>query len=71
LRLAAVGALAGLAAAAAAARLVAGLHYGVEPLDPATFVAVPLLLAAGVALASLPPALRAGRADPADSLRAL
>jgi predicted permease len=71
LRLAAVGALVGLAAAAGVARLIESLLYGVRPLDPATFVAVPLAFAAAVVAASLPPALRAARVDPTESLRAL
>lgn len=44
--------------------------YGVQPLDPATFVAIPALLVAVAVIASLAPAIRATRVDPALSLRA-
>lgn len=71
LRLAGYGAIAGLAAAAATTRLLSSLLFGVQPLDPWTFAATPLVFAAAVVLASLPPALRAGRVDPVESLRAL
>jgi ABC-type lipoprotein release transport system permease subunit len=71
LRLAGFGAVAGLAAAAATTRLLSSLLFGVQPLDPWTFALVPFVFAAAVVLASLPPALRAGRVDPTESLRAL
>jgi predicted permease len=71
LGLAAIGGAVGLAAAAAATRLIESLLFGVQALDPATFVVVPLALAAAVVVSSLPPALRAARVDPAESLRAL
>jgi hypothetical protein len=71
LALAGAGALVGLAAAAAATRLLQGLLFGVRPIEPAVFLAVPLLLAAAVVAASLPPARRAARSDPTESLRAL
>lgn len=44
--------------------------YGVEPLDLATFVTIPVLLVAVAIIASLAPAMRATRVDPAHSLRA-
>jgi len=71
LRIAAIGALAGLAAAAAATRLLRGVLYGVNELDPWSFVAVPLALAAIVLLAGWWPARRAAEVDPAENLRAL
>ncbi len=71
LRLALWGGLFGLAAAAAAARLLQSLLYGVSPLDPWTFLGVPLLLAAAVLAASWWPARRASAVDPAENLRAL
>jgi predicted permease len=70
-RLAAVGVLVGLAAAAATVRLLASLLYGVSVADPWTFVAVPLLLATTVLLAAWLPARRAARVDPAENLRVL
>jgi putative ABC transport system permease protein len=59
----------GLAAAAASARLLSGLLYGVKPADPVTFAAVPLLLAISVIVASYFPARRATRLDPVAALR--
>jgi predicted permease len=68
-RLAGFGIGAGLAAALAATRLLRSLLYGVSPLDPATFIAVPLLLVAVSMLACLLPARRAARVDPMEALR--
>jgi ABC-type antimicrobial peptide transport system permease subunit len=65
----AIGALAGAAAAIAAARAFQALLFGVQPWDAPTLptcVAGALLLAA---VASLAPALRAARLNPADALR--
>jgi putative ABC transport system permease protein len=50
-------------------KLVAGLLYGVSPADPATLTAAAAILAACTLLASLLPALRASRIDPASALR--
>jgi len=44
--------------------------YGVQPTDPATFIAVALLLLMVAAIASLIPAWRVLRLDPALTLRA-
>ncbi len=62
--LAAVGIGLGLVGALAATRLLSGVLFGVSPLDPLTFAAVPLLLAAAVLAASWLPARQALRADP-------
>jgi ABC-type lipoprotein release transport system permease subunit len=51
------------------ARLVASLVFGVSASDPATFIAIPLALAASAALAIYIPARRAVRIDPMDALR--
>jgi len=45
--------------------------YGIEPTDPVALVAAEGVLAASVLLASLPAAIRAMRADPAEVLRAI
>jgi putative ABC transport system permease protein len=69
LTVAAAGLAAGALAAAMVSKLMVGLLFEVEPVDPATFVAVSILLA-GVALtASLMPARRATRVDPMVALR--
>lgn len=59
----------GVAGALAASRLLANFLFEVRPSDPATFVAVALLLAAIALLASIVPALRATRVDPVIALR--
>lgn len=69
LRLAVAGTAAGLVAGVLLARLAAALLYGVEPLDPVTLAAVPLMLLAIVLLAAFIPARRAARIDPVTALR--
>jgi predicted permease len=69
LKLAAIGAIAGLAAAAGAATLLRSLLHGVDALDPRAFAASALVAAGLGVLASLPPAWRAARTDPASVLR--
>jgi predicted permease len=69
LRLAAVGVAIGLAASFAVTRLMGSFLIGVSTVDPPTFVIVVALLALVAALASLVPALRAARVDPAGTLR--
>jgi putative ABC transport system permease protein len=69
LRITAVGAIAGLIAAAALTRFLAALLFGVRPLDPLTLVAAPALLVVVALAACVAPALRAVRVDPAVSLR--
>jgi ABC-type antimicrobial peptide transport system permease subunit len=65
-----IGVVIGLGAAAALMRLMKTLLFGISPLDPLTFLAVPLLLAIAAALASYLPARRAARIDPVEALRA-
>jgi putative ABC transport system permease protein len=69
LRLTAVGVACGLAAAAACTRLMSSLLFGVSPLDPFTFVGVPLLLVLAAGFASYVPAVRAAVVDPVEALR--
>lgn len=65
-----VGLLAGLAGAWALSRVVASLLYEVQARDPATFVAVPLVLIVPAIIATLIPALRAARVSPTEVMRA-
>ena len=59
----------GLLLALPATRLLDGLLFGVAPLDPVTFVAVPVILSAAALLAVYVPARRATKVDPAVVLR--
>src|SRR5262245_5577707 len=68
--LAAIGVSIGLGAAAGVTRLMSSLLFGVTALDPATYVAVPIMLAAAAILASYVPARRVMRVDPVEALRA-
>jgi predicted permease len=69
LRLAIAGAAAGLMLALVVSHWMAGLLYGVRPVDPLTFTAVALLLIAVALLACYVPARRAIRVDPLVALR--
>jgi predicted permease len=64
-----LGIVIGLVGALASTRLLAGLVYGISTTDPATFVAVSLLLAFISTLAIALPARRASRVDPVIALR--
>ena len=69
-RLVAMGVPVGLLLAAAGSRLLRSLLFGVEPLDPLTYAAVGLGLAAIALLAAWIPARRAAGIHPAKALRA-
>jgi putative ABC transport system permease protein len=64
-----IGSALGMALAYVLARMSASLVFGVEPVDPVSFVGVPLLLAAIALLANIIPARRATRIDPMRTLR--
>jgi predicted permease len=68
-RLAAIGVAAGCLAALAAARLVAHFVWGIEATDPVTFGGVALAFLLVATGASVIPALRILRLDPATTLR--
>ena len=65
---AAIGAVVGIAGAAATSRLLRDLLHDVGPLDPLTFIATPFLLMTIAVLASLIPGLRATRVDPVKAM---
>ncbi|MGE5803234.1 MAG: ABC transporter permease [Gemmatimonadota bacterium] len=69
LRVGAIGVLLGLAGALAAGQALRGLLFGVTPADPATLVAVAVVIAVAVLGASYFPARRAARIDPMMALR--
>jgi len=64
-----IGLAVGLIAAAALTRYLSTLLYAVKPLDPVTFVAVPLVLIVTAAIAVAAPAWRAARVDPVMAFR--
>ena len=59
----------GLGSAAALSRFLTSLLFGVKPIDPITFLLIPLCLLAVALGASLVPAHRATRVDPISALR--
>jgi putative ABC transport system permease protein len=65
----AAGLLTGIVCALAFGRWIASLLYGLEPDDPATFAAIPLVLLLVAALAMAVPARRASQIDPMTALR--
>jgi putative ABC transport system permease protein len=67
--LASAGIAFGLAGALVGTRAMLSLLYKVDPVDPATFVAVSLMLCAAALAASWIPARRASRVDPMETLR--
>jgi putative ABC transport system permease protein len=64
------GGVVGIAAAAALSRTISTFLFGVEPLDPATFASVGVVLAVTAAIAAAAPAWRATRVDPVEAFRA-
>ena len=70
LALSGVGAVVGLVAAMALARLMSSLLFGVGPMDPAAYIGALGVTIAAVALASYLPARRAAAIDPLETLKA-
>ena len=70
LLLTATGVAIGVTAAAALMQLMKSLLFGISPLDPVTYITVPLVLAVSAAVASYLPARRAAAVDPVEALRA-
>jgi putative ABC transport system permease protein len=69
MQLVAIGVAAGLAAAAALTRVLVGLLFQTEPLDPWTFAITTLVLMTVAMVASYLPARRGTRIAPTDALR--
>jgi ABC-type antimicrobial peptide transport system permease subunit len=67
--LASVGVGIGLAAAAGLTRLMSSLLFGISPLDPLTYAAVPPVLLTAAVLASYLPARRVASVDPMEALK--
>jgi putative ABC transport system permease protein len=64
-----IGIAAGVVSALAVGRALTGLLFHIRPYDPMTLVGTALVLVAVAAAATLAPALRAVRTDPAHALR--
>ena len=70
LALVAVGIVIGLTAAALLTQAMASVLFGVDPLDPVTFAAVPFVVLAAALIASYVPARRAAAIAPVEALKA-
>ena len=70
LTLCGAGVVVGLVVAAALGRSMSSLLFGIEPLDPAAYMAAIGVIVAAAALASYVPARRAATIDPMETLRA-
>jgi predicted permease len=70
LTLSGVGIVVGLIVAAALGRSMSSLLFGIEPMDPAAYIAAIGVILAATALASYLPARRAAMIDPMETLRA-
>jgi ABC-type antimicrobial peptide transport system permease subunit len=69
-RITAIGVGIGVLLALGAGRLLQGVLYGVDAVEPLVLVTAPLILLAVSLLASYLPALRATKVDPTVALRA-
>jgi len=70
MKLVAVGGVIGLGLALLTTRVLQGFLFGIAPLDPVAFLAVPALLGGVALLAAYAPARRASRVDPVRALKA-
>jgi ABC-type antimicrobial peptide transport system permease subunit len=70
LTLTVAGVAVGVVAAAMLTQSMKSLLFGIGPLDPITYLTVPLVLSAAAALASYFPARRAAAINPVEALRA-
>jgi putative ABC transport system permease protein len=69
IRVTVIACIAGLALSLATDRLIAGMLYGISPLDPATYAGVLALILLVATTACLLPAWRAARVEPVQVLR--
>src|SRR5204863_7199647 len=69
LRVSAVGVVAGIAGAVATLRSIQAFFFGVDQIRAGTLIPVAVIFLCTALAASLPPALRAARVDPATALR--
>ncbi len=69
LLMAGLGVPLGLAVSAAVTRLMSSLLFGVNPLDPTTFLVMSAVLLGTAAVASYLPARRAAGVDPVEALK--
>jgi len=64
-----IGVAIGVFAAAGLTQFMKALLFGISPLDPLTYLAIPSILVASAVLASYLPARRAAAVDPVEALR--
>jgi putative ABC transport system permease protein len=68
-RMIATGAIVGMVLAVFSGRLISTFLFGVDPLDPVTFVSVPVVILLTAFIAAAAPAWRASRINPVDAFR--
>jgi hypothetical protein len=69
IRLTGIGLVTGMVGSLAGSGLLAALLYGVQPRDPLVFAIVPVAIFVVSMAATVAPARRAARADPAATLK--